>query len=58
MNILACIGSVGAGLSFCCTYMLRPIATGHAPITRNEGTSYGNSPNILKIDVGSLSDKS
>ena len=39
INIFACIGSVGAGLSFCCTHIDTPIATGQAPITKKDGTS-------------------
>ena len=57
-KIFACIASVGAGFSFCCIHIETPIATGQAPITKNEGTSYGNKPNTLNQLVGSLSLKS
>ena len=49
IKIFACIGSVGAGFNFCCTHIETPIATGHAPITKNDGTSYGSNPNKLNI---------
>ena len=57
-KIFACIASVGAGLSFCWIHIETPIATGQAPITKNEGTSYGNKPNKLNKLVGSFSLKS
>ena len=45
----------GVGLSFCCIHIVTPIATGQAPIIKNDGTSYGNKPNRLNKLVGSLS---
>ena len=58
INIFACIGSGGAGFNFCCTHMLKPIKIGQAPIIKKVGGSQGIKPNKLKMDVGSLSDKS
>jgi len=34
--------------------IVTPISIGHAPITKNDGTSYGNNPKRLNKDVGSL----
>ena len=58
MNILACIGSGGAGLSFCCMYMVKPINTGQIPIIINDGGSHGMRPKRLKIVVGSFAARS
>ena len=57
-KIFWCIGSGGFGFNFCCTHIDIPIATGHAPIIKKDGRSKGIKPNKLKIEVGSLSDKS
>ena len=58
MKIFACIGSGGAGLSFCWTNIERPIAIGHAPIIKNDGGSQGMTPKRLNNEVGSRSLKS
>ena len=57
-NIFAWIGSAGAGLSFCWTHIEAPINIGQIPIIKKLGGSQGIKPNKLKIEVGSLSDKS
>ena len=58
IKIFAWIGSGGVGFNFCCTHMLKPINIGQTPIIKKVGGSQGINPNKLKIDVGSLSDKS
>ena len=58
IKILACIEAGGVGFSFCCINILIPISIGQAQIIKKVGGSQGISPNKLKIDVGSLSDKS
>ena len=58
INILACTGSGGVGLSFCCKYIVAPIIIGHAQIIRKDGGSQGIKPKKLKIEVGSCADKS
>ena len=55
INIFACMGSGGVGLSFCCINIVIPIIIGHAPISRNEGGSQGINPKRLNTEVGSLS---
>ena len=57
-KIFACIGSGGAGLSFYCKYIVNPIKIGQIPIIKKPGGSHGIRPKRLKIDVGSLADKS
>jgi len=32
LKILACVGSVGAGLSFCCNHIVKPIKIGSIPM--------------------------
>ena len=56
--IFACKGSGGAGLSFCCKYIVNAINKGQAPIIKNEGGLKLNNPNKLKMVVGSGADKS
>ena len=61
VKILACIGSVGAGLSFCCSHIVKPIMIGSIPmfaIDKNAGTSQGIIPNNVRIPKGSGADKS
>ena len=58
MNILACIGSGGAGFSFCCMYIVKPIKIGQIPIIKKDGGSHGIRPNALKIVVGSFAARS
>jgi hypothetical protein len=53
INIFACMGSVGAGFSFCCRNIVRPIRIGQIPITRKLGGSQGINPNKLNKEVGS-----
>ena len=52
------ISSCGAGLSFCCAHIVKPIRIGNPPMIKNSGGAHGISPNKLKIDVGSFSDRS
>ena len=56
--IFACSGSGGAGFSFCCAHIVRPIKHGKAPIIKKDGGSHGIRPKMLNILVGSLSLKS
>ena len=58
IKIFFCISSCGAGLSFCCAHIVRPISTGNAPMIKKSGGDHGISPNKLKIDVGSFSERS
>ena len=61
LKILACVGSVGAGLSFCCNHIVKPIKIGSIPmltIDKNAGTSHGIIPNNVKAPNGSGADKS
>ena len=60
-NILACVGSAGAGFNFCCNHIVRPIIIGSIPmfiIDKIGGTSQGTKPNKIKIPSGSGADKS
>ena len=60
-KILACVGSVGAGLSFCCNHIVKPIIIGSMPmlaIDKNEGTFQEMIPNNVRIPRGSGADKS
>ena len=60
-NILACVGSAGAGFSFCCNHMVRPIIIGNTPILiidKTPGTSQEIKPKTVKIPSGSGADKS
>src|SRR5258708_33936226 len=62
MNIRACTGSTGCGLSFCCRYIVTPMIKGQAPIATKlaiaSGGVNGNRPNRLTKVVGSGADKS
>ena len=61
VKIFACIGSVGAGLSFCCNHIVNPIKIGSMPIfaiDKNAGTSQEIIPNNVRIPNGSGADKS
>ena len=68
--ILACMGSAGCGLSFCCKNIVSPIAKGQTPIARNSGEpkpirlnttasgSNGMRPNRANSEVGSGAERS
>ena len=61
VKILACIGSVGAGLSFCCNHIVKPIKIGSIPmftIDKNAGTFHEIIPNNVRMPSGSGADKS
>ena len=57
-NIFAWIGSAGAGINLCCTYIEAPINIGQMPIIKKPGGSHGIKPNKLNNEVGSCADKS
>ena len=60
-KILACVGSVGAGLSFCCNHIVKPIIIGSIPMLANDkigGTFQEMIPNNVRIHKGSGADKS
>ena len=55
---MACTGSAGAGLIFCCRYIEIAIIIDQAPIIRNDGGVNGNNPNKLNMVVGSGAERS
>ena len=60
-NILAWVGSAGAGLSFCCNHIVKPIIMGRMPtltIDKIEGTFQDIKPNNVRMPSGSGADKS
>ena len=63
-KIIAWVGSVGDGFSFCCSHIEMPNKIGSTPseIIDNrlsgDGAANGNRPNRFKIDDGSGADKS
>ena len=55
-NTRAWTGSVGAGFSFCCMYIVTPMISGQMPILkkcRNSGTCQGNRPKPVMMVSGS-----
>ena len=58
IKIFACIGSGGAGLSFCCNHIVKPKNIGSAPISKKSGGVQFINPNKLNILVGSRSERS
>mmetsp|Transcript_18435 Transcript_18435/g.29995 ORF Transcript_18435/g.29995 Transcript_18435/m.29995 type:complete len:367 (+) Transcript_18435:7295-8395(+) len=62
-KIIFCVGSVGAGFSFCCSHMEIPRRIGRIPRLKiskkpSSGTPYGRMPNRLKIELGSGAERS
>ena len=60
-KILACVGSAGAGFSFCCSHIVNPIIIGKIPISiidNRGGTFQGIIPNNVINPSGSGADKS
>lgn len=61
IKILAWVGSVGAGLSFCCNHIVKPMNIGKIPTFNKDnmsGTFHDIKPNNVKKPKGSGAERS